>query len=997
VDGTWVLHEALPDVDAFVVFSSAAGVLGSGGQGNYAAANVFMDALMAWRRERGLAGTSLAWGYWADDSGLTAHLGEADRARIAGQGLVPMSVEVGLGLFDVALAFPESLLVLTPWDAGVLRQRAREDRLPVVLRSLVKVPVRRVVAQTGEQSLEQRLAGMPVAAQREALAGLVLTHTAAVLGHGGADGVDASRAFKDLGFDSLTAVELRNRLNSATGLRLPATLVFDHPTPDDITTYLQQRLTGDRATAGGPAAAVTPAGPELDDAVAVVAMACRFPGGVGTPEDLWELLESGADTVTGFPTDRGWDAEELYDPDPRRVGKTYVKAGSFVEDVAAFDAGFFGISGREAAAMDPQQRLLLEMAWEVCERAGIDPSTLKGTETGVYTGVILSDYLTRIRRPTPEVENYLTTGGLSSVVSGRIAYTLGLEGPAVTVDTACSSSLVSVHLAAQALRQGECDLALAGGVSVMSTPTPFVAFSRQRGLSPDGRCKAFAESADGTGWGEGAGLVVLERLSDARRNGHRVLAVVRGSAVNQDGASNGLSAPNGPSQQRVIRRALANARLSPSEVDVVEAHGTGTTLGDPIEAQALLATYGQDREVPLLLGSVKSNFGHTQAAAGIAGLIKMVLAMRHGVVPKTLHVDEPSRHVDWSAGAVRLAVEAVEWPRSGRPRRAGVSAFGISGTNCHVIVEEAPLVEPSSEPVASPEAVPWVVSARSERALRAQAARLADFVERTKPDPADVAGALLTTRTLFRHRAIVVAPSHHDRVTALRAIADGKSGSYTAAGRARSARTGFIVPGQATGNDYSSYPVYARCVDEVSGALTEAGVLSNPHADAFTAAVAMCRLAESFGVEPAFLVGRGVGELAAAHVAGMVGLAEAGAVLAGRAPVEIEFRPSTTEVYSAATGRVLDPAETAAHLNVEGEQQIDATLAELHGRGTTRLIDLGDPAALSMERLTALFVAGLPVRWTAVVPGLDGRRTDLPTYGFQRERYWIDDSGVLDE
>ncbi|MET0417024.1 MAG: polyketide synthase, partial [Actinoplanes sp.] len=556
------------------------------------------------------------------------------------------------------------------------------------------------------------------------------------------------------------------------------------------------------------------------------------------------------------------------------------------------------------------------------------------------------------------------------------------------------SSLVSVHLAVQALRQGDCDLALAGGVSIMCTPMPFVAFSRQRGLSADGRCKPFAEAADGSGWGEGAGLVVLERLSDARRNGHQVLAVVRGTAVNQDGASNALSAPNGPSQERVIRRALATAGLTTADVDVVEAHGTGTALGDPIEAQALLATYGQKRDQPLLLGSIKSNLGHTQAAAGVAGLIKMVLAMRHGLVPKTLHVDEPTSHVDWDAGDVQLAVEATEWPRTDRPRRAAVSGFGISGTNCHVILEAGPADETPEEP-APMDTVPWVVSGRSARALRAQAARLADFVEQARPEPADVAGALLTTRTVFRHRAVVFAPSRQDGVTGLRAVVDGTHET----GRARSGRTGLLLTGRESALDdfrYAAYPVFERAVDEVSRALAEASAPSGAHASAFTAGVALCRLATSFGIEPAILVGSGAGQLAAAHAAGILGLADACALLAGRSPAEIEFRSSATEVYSAATGRLLEPQDLAAHPDAEQRQQIDELLAGLRERGMTRLIDLGDPQALSPERLAVLFVDGLPVRWVDVLPGLAGRRrVDLPTYSFQRERYWIDDPAPL--
>ncbi|MCG7524972.1 acyltransferase domain-containing protein [Streptomyces sp. OfavH-34-F] len=881
-----------------------------------------------------------------------------------------------------------------------------------------------------------------------------------------------------------------------------------------------------RLEAAGPSGR----GAHHDDPVVVVGMGCRYPGGVTTPEELWRLVADGVDAIGEFPADRGWD-EGVYDPEPGKPGKTYAREGGFLYGAPDFDPVFFGISPNESLVTDPQQRLLLEVSWEAIERAGIDPTTLKGSSTGVFAGVMYHDYALG-------AEPGSTTAG--SVVSGRVAYTLGLEGPAVSVDTACSSSLVALHMAAQALRSGECSLALAGGVTVMSTPDMFVYFSTQQGLAPDGRSKSFSASADGVACSEGAGVLLLERLSDARRNGHPVLAVIRGSALNQDGASNGLTAPNGPAQQRVIRRALEDAGLTAAEVDAVEAHGTGTTLGDPIEAQALLETYGQERPEgrPLWLGSIKSNMGHSQAAAGVAGIIKMVMALRHGVLPKSLYAETPSDQVEWADGAVELLAESRPWEAGGTVRRAGVSSFGISGTNAHVIVEEAPQEAGEAVVRAALPVVPWVVTAKSEQALGAQAARLREQVlgGPDETDAADIGLSLATTRTAFSHRAVVLGHAEAGHAEALTALAEGNEHPAVIVDRARrGGKSAFLFTGQGAqrlgmGRElYEAFPVFARAFDEVCGevdAHLAAGlreVVWGNDAEAlnstaytqpalFAFEVALFRLVESWGVKPDVVIGHSIGELAAAHVAGVLSLADAAKLVAARGRLmqalpaggamvavqasEDEVRPLLTSgvgiaavngpqavvvsgaepetlavgEYFAAAGRktsrlpvshafhstLMDPmldefrsitAQLTFHepritvvSTVTGAPSTDwqspdywvdqvrqpvrfadAVIAA-EALGARTFVEIGPDAVLTAlgassvtDEETALvpllrrnrpeaeslvgavgrlYAQGVRVDWEAYFAGSGARRVELPTYAFQRTRFWVAGSGT---
>ena len=893
-DAAWNLHQltAGRKLREFVLFSSAAAALTSSGQGNYAAANAFLDGLAAHRRAAGLPAVSLAWGLWAERTGLTRHLRAGDLDRMSRGGVAALSRDEGLALLDAALERDEALLVPARLDVAAMRARARRgEDVPALWQGLAGRPsLRRAAGAGADDGLRGRLAALPAAEQDRVLLDLVRSLAAAVLGHSSADEVEPERAFKDLGFDSLTAVDLRNRLNDATGLRLSATTVFDYPNPTALAALLRTKALGEAR-----AVAVTPVVRVADEPIAIVGIGCRFPGGVTGPDDLWTLVAEGRDAIADFPADRGWDLDAIYGAES---GGARVFQGGFVDGMAGFDAGFFGINPREALAMDPQQRLMLETAWEALEHAGIDPHSLRGSRAGVFAGAWSSGYDGFL--PEGEgLEGYQGTGSTTSVISGRIAYVLGLEGPAVTVDTACSSSLVALHQARQSLQSGECTLALAGGVTVMVTPASFSGFSVQDGLAGDGRCKAFSAEADGTGWSEGAGVVVLERLTDARRHGHRVLALVRGTAVNQDGASNGLTAPNGPSQERVIRAALAGAGLAAADIDAVEAHGTGTRLGDPIEAQALIATYGQDRPEgrPLRLGSIKSNLGHTQAAAGAAGLIKMVMAMRHGVLPATLHASEASPHVDWSAGDVRLLTEPVAWETGGRPRRAGISSFGVSGTNAHVIIEQAP-AEAITAPMAPlvSGAGAWVVSARSADALAAQASALGEV---TGLDSADVGWSLAATRAVLEHRAVVVGAGREALTAGLAAVSRAQSAPNVVTGTYRGrGRVVFVFPGQGAqwvgmGRELAvASPVFAARWAQCRVALAPFVDVSLDGVDLervdvvqpalWAVMVSLAAVWEAAGVVPDAVVGHSQGEIAAACVAGVLSLEDGARVVALR-------------------------------------------------------------------------------------------------------------------
>ncbi len=1119
VDGALNLHELTREtaLSAFVLFSSVSGVLGAPGQGSYAAANAYLDALASHRVAHGLPGLSLDWGLWGEVGGMGGTLTEEEVQRLAASGIVPLSTADGLALFDRALAVRKPTAVPAKLDLPVLRKL---DRLPRTLEQLVGRTARRVAATAGSSvdSFAGRLLSLPEEDRRDAVLELVRGHAATVLGYSGAHEIESSAQFSSLGFDSLTAIELRNGLTAATGQRLPATLIFDYPTPTSLAAHLLAELAG---TAVEISTVSTK--DNSDEPIAIVGMACRLPGGVTSPEQLWELVAEGREAIGDFPADRGWDVDGLLDPTGRRPGTTYVARGGFVYDAGDFDPTFFGVSPKEAPMIDPQQRLLLEASWEALERSGIDPVSLKGSPTGVYAGV--------------QYHDYAGASSAGSIVTGRVSYSLGLEGPAVSVDTACSSSLVAMHMAAQALRGGDCSLALAGGVTVMATPETFVEFSRQKGLAPDGRCKVFSDDADGTTWSEGVGVLVLERLSDARANGHPVLAVLKGSAVNQDGTSNGLTAPNGPAQQRVIRAALADAGLEPSDVDAVEAHGTGTKLGDPIEVQALLATYGTQTSAdrPLWIGSVKSNIGHTQAAAGAAGVIKMIEAMRHGELPATLNVGKPSSEIDWSSGAVRVLAEPVKWLPNGHTRRAGVSSFGVSGTNAHVILEEGDRREVTAS--TGPEydgPVAWPVSGRGAAALRAQAEQLMSYVdEEPEGSLADIGVSLATTRGAFDRRAVLIGSRSPQFVRGLAALVDEEEARGVVSGTASAGgRTAFLFAGQGSQRAKmgarlaEQYPAFAAAYDEACAAVDRhldrpirpiidsgEGLDETRYTQPalFALEVALFRLVRAWGVKPDVLAGHSIGEIAAAHCAGVLSLEDAAKLVVARgalmqalptggAMVAIDGTPEavreaagdtvdiaavngpTSVVISGAEeavaevaakfertkklrvshafhSRLMDPMLAEFRTVAEGlsyadpripvistvtggpadltspEYWVNQVRAGVQFRdavtraaadGVTRFLELGpdttlaamaagcfdeqpealasllhkenDEAVAALTGVAQLHVSGVEVDWSAIYEPTGARPVPVPTYPFQRQRFWLEStSGAVGE
>ncbi|WP_437580044.1 type I polyketide synthase [Sorangium sp. So ce887] len=986
VRGALHLHELLGDreLDAFVLFASGAGVWGSGQQGAYAAGNAFLDALAEVRRAAGLTATSIAWGAWAGAGMLGAHAGADAEAELRKRGLVPMAPALAIAALAQALDHGETAVTVASIDWARFAPAFASARPRPLLLDIPEaqraVEVASAPAEadgaSADRALVEALRPLSEADRARHIVELVVAETATVLGHADASAIDPHKGFFDLGLDSLVAVELLRKLRARTGVELPATVTFDHPSPHRLAMYVREALPLDAPLA--PADATTPrsssAHAASDEPIAIVGLGLRLPGGVEDRESLWSFLEQGRDGVGPIPKDR-WDAEAIYDPDPEAKGKSYVREAALLDRVDLFDAAFFGISPREAKQVDPQHRLLLETAWQALEEATIVPASLKDTSTGVFIGIGLSDYAL-MQGSAEDTDAYAAMGTLSSFAAGRLAFTLGLQGPALAIDTACSSSLVALHLACQSLRRGECDLALAGGVQVMTLAEPFVLLSRTRALAADGRSKTFSANADGYGRGEGVVVLALERLRDAEARGHRVLAVVRGSAVNHDGASSGITAPNGTSQQKVLRAALDDARLAPAEVDVVECHGTGTSLGDPIEVQALAAVYGEGRapERPLLLGAVKTNIGHLEAASGLAGVAKIVTALEHGALPATIHARPRNPHVDWDALAVRVVDAAEPWARRDEetPRRAGVSAFGLSGTNAHVIVEEAPLARRSAAAAADapPPAVPVLLSAKSERGLRAQAERLrAHFTGGAGDALVDVAASLATTRSHFEHRAAIVARDLGALEEALAGLAEGRSPSGTTVSRSMGGKLALLFTGQggqraAMGRGlHGAFSVFRDAFDAACSYLDRD--LDHPLRDVlfaprgsdlaalldetlytqtslFALEVALFRLVEAWGVSPHVLLGHSIGELVAAHVAGVLSLENACTLVGARA-----------RLMHALPRR--DAAMVAIHAS---ELDVRHALDALDGRASIAAVNSPSSIVVSGDEEAVLAVAG---------------------------------------
>ncbi|WP_198679342.1 type I polyketide synthase [Thermomonospora amylolytica] len=982
VTGALNLHELTRDLDlsAFVLFSSAAGVLGSPGQGNYAAANAFLDALAEQRRAEGLAAVSVAWGVW-EGPGLGG-TGAGQGPSREGDGRIALSPAMAASALGRIVDAGDAAVVIADIDLPRFVAGSDTSRPSPLIADLPEVrgaaapataePIRRPGVRSGR-------------AEARALLELVREHAAAVLGHAGAEDVPADRTFQMAGLDSLGAVRLRNRLAEATGLRLPNAVVYDHPSPAALADHLRSLLAGeDRAVPSRPA--VPAAG--TAEPIAIIGMGCRLPGGVESPEGLWRLVAGGVDAIGPFPRDRGWDL----------TGAPWPGKGGFLHDAAGFDAGFFGISERAALAMDPQQRLLLEVAWEALERAGIDPSAHREDRTGTFMGVTGQDYITDRAHLPEDLADHVWPGNLGSVVSGRVAAVLGLRGPAVTVDTACSSSLVALHQACRALRQGECSLAVAGAAEIMSTPAAFGVFGRLGHLARDGRCKPFMSDADGVGLAEGVGVVVLERLSEARRRGHPVLALVRGSAVDHHGgASAELTVPHGPTLQRVMRLALDDAGLTPAEVDVVEAHGSGTPLGDGVEAEAVIAAYGRDpADPPLWLGSVKANIGYPQAASGIAGVITMVEAIRRGRLPGTPRAGRPSPEVDWAAGNVRLLSRALVWPARGRPRRAGVSAFGISGTVAHVVLEQAAeqtagtgRATTAERPVPVP-APPWVISARDPAALRAQAARLrAHVADHPEFSVTDLALSLATTRSAHEFRAAVTARDRAGFLAGLDALAAGGPAPNLVQGRAAPVdEIVFVFPGTVAGWNETGRELFhwstafagrmRECADALRPHLERPvldvllgrpGTPSPERADiapsmAWAVMVSSAALWQRCGVEPDTVVGHGLGEIAAACATGEMPLDEAARFVARGVQADRRDRPRPDGPTKPGERHAEGDGRFVVEIGPGGPDRFLATLCDGH-------------------------VRGLSPRWEALFDGTDARRVELPTYAFQRRRYWL--------